>query len=157
MRRGCNHIPSRLFNRDGVPCSPVPFERIPLASIAAPASLLSNLHLHLPVIHPLPSPKKRSEALAHGNIVGHPFDTIKVKLQAYNTNTQVKEYKNAWQCTSQILRTEGQSTKVSHAYDREAIKLRGVDADINFSLAKYEDYLKQMKNLTKEEFVHILR
>ncbi|KAJ0965029.1 hypothetical protein J5N97_026167 [Dioscorea zingiberensis] len=43
------------------------------------------------------------------------------------------------------------------AYDREAIKLRGVDADINFSLAKYEDYLKQMKNLTKEEFVHILR
>ncbi|KAJ0966201.1 hypothetical protein J5N97_027339 [Dioscorea zingiberensis] len=40
-------------------------------------------------------------------IVGHPFDTVKVKLQAYNTNTQVKEYKNAWQCTSQILRTEG--------------------------------------------------
>ncbi|KAM0943757.1 putative mitochondrial carrier domain superfamily [Dioscorea sansibarensis] len=40
-------------------------------------------------------------------IVGHPFDTVKVKLQAYNTKTQVKEYKNAWQCTSRILRTEG--------------------------------------------------
>ncbi|KAJ6816321.1 mitochondrial arginine transporter BAC1 [Iris pallida] len=40
-------------------------------------------------------------------IVGHPFDTIKVKLQTHNTKTQVKEYKNAIHCTSQILRSEG--------------------------------------------------
>ncbi|GER30904.1 AP2-like ethylene-responsive transcription factor [Striga asiatica] len=43
------------------------------------------------------------------------------------------------------------------AYDRAAIKFRGVEADINFSLEDYEDDLKQMSNLTKEEFVHVLR
>ncbi|XP_074587606.1 mitochondrial arginine transporter BAC1 isoform X1 [Curcuma longa] len=40
-------------------------------------------------------------------ITGHPFDTVKVKLQAHNTQTQVKEYKNALHCTSRILFTEG--------------------------------------------------
>ncbi|KAL8231287.1 hypothetical protein R6Q57_001065 [Mikania cordata] len=43
------------------------------------------------------------------------------------------------------------------AYDRAAIKFRGTEADINFSLQDYEDDLKQMSNLTKEEFVHVLR
>ncbi|KVI02675.1 AP2/ERF domain-containing protein [Cynara cardunculus var. scolymus] len=43
------------------------------------------------------------------------------------------------------------------AYDRAAIKFRGMEADINFSLDDYEDDLKQMSNLTKEEFVHVLR
>lgn len=74
------------------------------------------------------------------------------------------------------------------AYDRAAIKFRGVEADINFSLEDYEEDLKQvlrlfcrifrcskmigrgfnssvvefywieqMSNLTKEEFVHVLR
>ncbi|KAJ8427049.1 hypothetical protein Cgig2_020907 [Carnegiea gigantea] len=45
----------------------------------------------------------------------------------------------------------------ARAYDRAAIKFRGVDADINFDVIDYEDDLKQMKNLTKEEFVHLLR
>ncbi|GFY93361.1 integrase-type DNA-binding superfamily protein [Actinidia rufa] len=43
------------------------------------------------------------------------------------------------------------------AYDRAAIKFRGLDADINFNISDYDADLKQMKNLTKEEFVHILR
>ncbi|OVA18183.1 AP2/ERF domain [Macleaya cordata] len=43
------------------------------------------------------------------------------------------------------------------AYDRAAIKFRGVEADINFNLSDYDEDLKQMTNLTKEEFVHILR
>ncbi|OEL19150.1 Ethylene-responsive transcription factor RAP2-7 [Dichanthelium oligosanthes] len=43
------------------------------------------------------------------------------------------------------------------AYDRAAIKFRGVDADINFNLSDYEDDMKQMKSLSKEEFVHVLR
>ena len=30
------------------------------------------------------------------------------------------------------------------AYDRAAIKFRGVDADINFNLSDYEDDLKQV-------------
>ncbi|OAY62738.1 Floral homeotic protein APETALA 2 [Ananas comosus] len=45
----------------------------------------------------------------------------------------------------------------ARAYDRAAIKFRGVDADINFNLSDYEEDMKQMRNLTKEEFVHILR
>ncbi|KAL9264528.1 APETALA2-like protein, partial [Drosera capensis] len=45
----------------------------------------------------------------------------------------------------------------ARAYDRAAIKFRGVEADINFDISDYEDDLIQMKNLTKEEFVHILR
>lgn len=45
----------------------------------------------------------------------------------------------------------------ARAYDRAAIKFRGLDADINFNVSDYEDDFKQMKNLTKEEFVHILR
>jgi len=77
------------------------------------------------------------------------------------------------------------------AYDRAAIKFRGVDADINFNLSDYEDDMTQvrskqpmflqhsvkslqlnmhdmtrpvlsslvlqMKSLSKEEFVHVLR
>uniref|UniRef100_A0A803KY02 AP2/ERF domain-containing protein n=1 Tax=Chenopodium quinoa TaxID=63459 RepID=A0A803KY02_CHEQI len=46
---------------------------------------------------------------------------------------------------------------IDSAYDRAAIKFRGVDADINFTLEDYQDDLKKMGNLTKEEFVHILR
>nr|KAJ0213223.1 hypothetical protein LSAT_V11C400170810 [Lactuca sativa] len=45
----------------------------------------------------------------------------------------------------------------ARAYDRAAIKFRGVNADINFNISDYEDDLNQIKNLTKEEFVHILR
>ncbi|GFZ14824.1 related to AP2.7 [Actinidia rufa] len=45
----------------------------------------------------------------------------------------------------------------ARAYDRAAIKFRGVDADINFNISDYEEDMTQMKNLTKEEFVHILR
>ncbi|KAF7135099.1 hypothetical protein RHSIM_Rhsim08G0099100 [Rhododendron simsii] len=46
---------------------------------------------------------------------------------------------------------------ISRAYDRAAIKFRGMEADINFSLEDYEEDLKQMNALTKEEFVHVLR
>ncbi|XP_072951554.1 mitochondrial arginine transporter BAC1 isoform X2 [Typha angustifolia] len=40
-------------------------------------------------------------------VTGHPFDTVKVKLQAHNTKTQVKAYKNALHCASRILIDEG--------------------------------------------------
>ncbi|KAH9298935.1 hypothetical protein KI387_030617, partial [Taxus chinensis] len=45
----------------------------------------------------------------------------------------------------------------ARAYDKVAIRFRGAGADINFNLSDYVDDLKQMGNLTKEEFVHILR
>ncbi|KAL4387656.1 hypothetical protein GQ457_09G010650 [Hibiscus cannabinus] len=63
-----------------------------------------------------------------------------------------------WDCGKQVyLGGFDAAHAAARAYDRAAIKFRGVEADINFSIEDYEDDLKQMKNLTKEEFVHVLR
>ncbi|XP_050210645.1 floral homeotic protein APETALA 2-like isoform X2 [Mercurialis annua] len=63
-----------------------------------------------------------------------------------------------WDCGKQVY-LGGFDTALfaARAYDRAAIKFRGVDADINFTLSDYEEDMKQMKNLNKEEFVQILR
>nr|AAD22495.3 APETALA2 protein homolog HAP2 [Hyacinthus orientalis] len=63
-----------------------------------------------------------------------------------------------WDCGKQVyLGGFDTAHAAARAYDRAAIKFRGVDADINFNLSDYNEDLKQMMNLAKEEFVHILR
>lgn len=38
---------------------------------------------------------------------GHPFDTVKVKLQTHNTEAHLVQYRNGFHCTARILKTEG--------------------------------------------------
>ncbi|AES81788.1 putative transcription factor AP2-EREBP family [Medicago truncatula] len=63
-----------------------------------------------------------------------------------------------WDCGKQVyLGGFDTAHAAARAYDRAAIKFRGVDADINFNVSDYDEDIKQMNNFTKEEFVHILR
>ncbi|CAO2152990.1 unnamed protein product [Urochloa humidicola] len=63
-----------------------------------------------------------------------------------------------WDCSKQVyLGGFETSHAAARVYDRAAIKFRGVHAEINFNLSDYEDDMKQMKSLSKEEFVNVLR
>ncbi|XP_021835588.1 mitochondrial arginine transporter BAC1 isoform X3 [Spinacia oleracea] len=46
-------------------------------------------------------------------IIGHPFDTVKVKLQKHNTELHGVKYKNGLHCAARILQNEGGKLKSS--------------------------------------------
>ncbi|KAK4583417.1 hypothetical protein RGQ29_026234 [Quercus rubra] len=63
-----------------------------------------------------------------------------------------------WDCGKQVyLGGFDTAHAAARAYDRAAIKFRGVEADINFNISDYDDDIKQMSHFSKDEFVHILR
>uniref|UniRef100_K3XWR3 AP2/ERF domain-containing protein n=1 Tax=Setaria italica TaxID=4555 RepID=K3XWR3_SETIT len=64
-----------------------------------------------------------------------------------------------WDCGKQVylVNTLRSPSPACRAYDQAAIKFRGVNADINFTLSDYKDEIKKMKNFSKEEFVQVLR
>ncbi|GMP74618.1 hypothetical protein CsSME_00031992 [Camellia sinensis var. sinensis] len=40
-------------------------------------------------------------------IIGHPFDTVKVKMQKQNTDVHGIKYRSGLHCTARVLQTEG--------------------------------------------------
>ncbi|KAL7092033.1 hypothetical protein ACP275_12G140500 [Erythranthe tilingii] len=111
------------------------------------------------------------QVLAEQKIIAQPQKMQQVKKSRRGPRSRSSQYRGVtfyrrtgrweshiWDCGKQVyLGGFDTAHAAARAYDRAAIKFRGLDADINFNASDYDDDLQQMKSLGKEEFVHILR
>ncbi|VAI09776.1 unnamed protein product [Triticum turgidum subsp. durum] len=81
-------------------------------------------------------------------VVGHPFDTVKVKLQAHNTTAHGKVYKNAFHCTSRILVEEG----IRGLYKGASSSFIGIALESSLFFGTYAQ-AKQLLQGKSEDFV----
>ncbi|KAM3390656.1 hypothetical protein ACQJBY_012330 [Aegilops geniculata] len=119
---------------------------------------------------PAPAVAAAAAAAAGGGGAGGPAASAAAKKSRRGPRSRSSQYRGVtfyrrtgrweshiWDCGKQVyLGGFDTAHAAARAYDRAAIKFRGMEADINFSLEDYDD-IKQMGNLTKEEFVHVLR
>ncbi|KAI7730937.1 hypothetical protein M8C21_032494 [Ambrosia artemisiifolia] len=115
--------------------------------------------------------RQQSPSLAAGGLVGGLEGVQPLKKSRRGPRSRSSQYRGVtfyrrtgrweshiWDCGKQVyLGGFDTAHAAARAYDRAAIKFRGMEADINFSIQDYEDDLKQMRNLTKEEFVHFYK
>ncbi|KAI3520060.1 hypothetical protein L1887_09281 [Cichorium endivia] len=102
-------------------------------------------------MHPLPPQKAKKSRR------GPPSKSSQYRGVTFYRRTGRWE-SHIWDCGKQLyLGGFDTSHAAARAYDRAAIKFRGNDADINFDLSDYEEDMAQVKNLSKEEFIQILR
>ncbi|CAI9296042.1 unnamed protein product [Lactuca saligna] len=140
-------------------------EELGSQSITSPpfsTSLFGSHWLNLKVPEPVVAPQ---------NLQVHPPPPQQAKKSRRGPRSRSSQYRGVtfyrrtgrweshiWDCGKQVyLGGFDTALAAARAYDRAAIKFRGIDADINFHINEYDEDMTQVKNLSKEEFIHILR
>ncbi|KAL3596434.1 hypothetical protein D5086_008071 [Populus alba] len=82
-------------------------------------------------------------------ITGHPFDTVKVKLQIHNTEAHGIKYKNGLHCTARILQTEG----VKGLYRGASSSFVGMAFESSLPFGLYSQTKQSLQHYGETEFL----